>query len=75
MTVLDWHWSKRAAVAVELLPHYEAEAKKRMTSGVNQYSPTEKIPHGKTGEARQFAAQRVHVPNYPLDLHDTRGYY
>lgn len=48
--------SQRAALAVDVLPLLEAEARERMTTGVNQHSsPVELFPQG-TGKSRDHAA-------------------
>jgi len=41
---------------VDALPLFEEEAKKRMTIGMNQYSPTELIQEGK-GESTEQAGK------------------
>ena len=52
--------SQRAAVALDILPMLEDEARERMTSGVNQYSPVEIIPPpSEQGKARDQAASIV----------------
>jgi len=48
-----------AMVATDILPLKEAEARERMTTGVNQYSPKEIIPEGIKGQARDHAAELV----------------
>lgn len=63
-------WQKLAVLALDLLPHFEAEAKMRMLAGVKA-DPTERIPEGGsvwTGEAREQAAAIVGVnPRYVSD--------
>jgi len=48
--------SQRACISVDALPLFEEEAKKRMTIGMNQYSPTELIQEGK-GESTEQAGK------------------
>lgn len=52
---------QRAMVATDILPLKEAEARERMTAGVNQHTPPEKIPEGINGDARDHAAALVGV--------------
>jgi methylmalonyl-CoA mutase N-terminal domain/subunit len=47
---------------VDKLPILEDEAKERMITGVNQYSPKEKIPYpSENGQSRDQAANIVNV--------------
>lgn len=61
--------SQRAAIAVEYLPYFEAEARKRKLSTLKQNSDVEKFPHREDGgKSREFAAQRLSVnPHYVSD--------
>jgi len=60
--------SQRAVVAQDALPHFEEEARKRMTSGVNQHSPVAIVPQGSDGKSRDKAAALVDVsPRYVSD--------
>jgi N6-adenosine-specific RNA methylase IME4 len=62
---------QRAAVAVELLPHLEAEARKRQSTSTGGTTPqlTEKIPEGEEGESRVIAAKKMKVnPHYVSDV-------
>jgi ParB-like chromosome segregation protein Spo0J len=61
--------SQRAAIAVDILPKLEAEARQRQLSKLKQNAKTvaEKIPE-RTGNARDFAAQLLNVnPHYVSD--------
>ena len=51
----------RDEAAALSLPYYESEAKKRETAGINQHSPTAKLPEGTTGESREKAAEALNV--------------
>jgi N6-adenosine-specific RNA methylase IME4 len=59
--------AQRAMAAADSLPHYEAEARKRMLSG-KRADPTENIPEGMAGDARDHAARDFKVnPHYIAD--------
>jgi len=61
--------SQRAAIAVDILPKLEAEARQRQLSKLKQNSKSvvEKIPE-RQGNARDFAAQLLNVnPHYVSD--------
>jgi len=50
--------SQQIAIAYEVLPMFEQEARERMESGINQHSsPTQRFAEGNKGEARQKVAQ------------------
>lgn len=52
--------SQRAAVALDILPMLEDEARERMTVGINQYSPVEIFPQpSEQGKSRDHAAEIV----------------
>ena len=54
--IKEYNKQYRHCVGVDALPLFEEEAKKRMTIGMNQYSPTELIQEGK-GESTEQAGK------------------
>lgn len=56
----------RAAVAIDILPLLEHEARKRMEAGVNQYSLTEIFPEASAGESRDKAGEMFGVSSERL---------
>lgn len=52
---------QRAVLAQEVMPMLEEEARKRMTKGINQYTPMEKIPQGNKGLASEKAGKLFDV--------------
>jgi len=55
--------SQLACIAVDILPYLKEEAKKRMESGINQYSPMQKIAEGKKGRSIDKAAEKIEGTN------------
>jgi N6-adenosine-specific RNA methylase IME4 len=67
--------SQRAAIALDALPFYEAEAKKRQATSTGGANPqlTEQIPGADSGEARQQVARKFKVnPHYVSDAKQIR---
>jgi len=57
--------SQLACIAADILPLLKEEAKKRMTSGINQYSPMQKITEAEKGRSIDKASERIKVnPEY-----------
>ncbi|MFZ7126375.1 MAG: hypothetical protein ACOWWM_09520 [Desulfobacterales bacterium] len=48
-------------VAARAREIYDNQARERMTSGVNQYTPPEKLPEANKGDARDQAGKAVGV--------------
>jgi hypothetical protein len=53
--------SQAAAVAVDALPFFESEARKRQEAGNNQHRVTQKVAEGSKGEAREKVAAVLHT--------------
>ena len=67
--------SQKAAIAAELLPHYEEEAKERLktSTGGSEPRPVAKLPQAENGKAREKAAEAVGVsPRYVSDAKKLR---
>ena len=51
-------------LAQEILPYFEAQAKERQESGINQYNLVAKVPQGSNGKARDFVAYEFNVNSH-----------